>query len=108
MIEIFKHANYDFLGKKWLFIGLSWVLILAGLGSVLYRAFDGKDHTHPFNMGVDFAGGTLATVKFNTTPDLNKLRAALEKQGIEGPKISLQPISGQIGQAPTNEVLVRL
>ena len=56
MIEIFKHANYDFLGKKWFFIGLSWVLILAGLASVLYRVFDGKDYTHPFNMGVDFAG----------------------------------------------------
>ncbi|MEP7339183.1 MAG: protein translocase subunit SecF [Acidobacteriota bacterium] len=108
MIEIFKNTKFDFLGKKWFFIGLSWVLILAGLGCVLYRAFDGKDNTHPFNMGVDFAGGTLATVKFNTTPDLNKLRAALEQQKIDGTKISLQPISGQIGQAPSNEVLVRL
>ncbi len=108
MIEIFKNTNYDFLSKKWFFIGLSWVLILAGLGSALYRAFDGKDHTHPFNMGVDFVGGTLATVKFNAPPDLNKLRAALEKQGIDGTKLSLQPISAQIGQAPSNEVLVRL
>lgn len=108
MIEIFKNSNYDFFGKKWFFIGLSWVLILVGLASVLYRAFDGKDYTHPFNMGVDFTGGTLATVKFNTTPDLDKLRAALEQQGIEGPKISLQPIGNQIGQAPSNEVLVRL
>ncbi|MEO6725850.1 MAG: protein translocase subunit SecF [Blastocatellia bacterium] len=108
MIEIFKNTNYDFLGKKWLFIGLSWVLIFAGLGSVLYRAFDGKENTHPFNMGVDFVGGTLATVKFNSKPDLDKLRAALEKQGIDGTKISLQNVSPQIGQAPSNEVLVRL
>jgi len=108
MIEIFKNTNFDFLGKKWIFIGVSWVLIFLGLGSVLYRAFDGKDTTHPFNLGVDFVGGTLATVKFNSAPDLNKLRATLEQQGIEGPKISLQPISSQIGQPPTNEVLVRL
>lgn len=108
MIEIFKHANYDFLGKKWFFIGLSWVLILAGTVSVVYRAFDGKDNTHPFNMGVDFSGGTLVTVKFKQKPDLGRLRASLEKQGIEGPKISLQPVSDQIGQAPRNEVLVRL
>lgn len=108
MIEIFKHANYDFLGKKWIFISLSWVLILAGLGSVLYRAFDGKDYTSPFNMGVDFAGGTLATVKFNSAPDLNRLRDALGKQGIETEKVTLQPVGDQIGQAPKNEVLVRL
>ena len=63
MIEIFKHANFDFLGKKLYFIGLSWVLIIAGWGYALYRTFDGKDYTHPFNMGVDFAGGTLVDVK---------------------------------------------
>lgn len=108
MIEIFKNANYDFLGKKWLFIGLSWVLVLAGLASVLYRAFDGKDNTNPFNMGVDFAGGTLATVKFKSAPDSNTLRLALEKQGVEGSKIIIQPVTDEIGQAPKNEILVRL
>src|SRR5262245_53982800 len=108
MIEIFKQTNFDFLGKKWLFIGLSWVLILAGAAAVAYRALDGQSHTHPFNMGVDFAGGTLSTVKFREKPDLDKLRAALEKQGIEGPQISLQPVGDRIGQAPANEVLVRL
>lgn len=108
MIEIFKHANYDFLGKKWLFIGLSWLLILAGASSVAWRALDGNPHTHPFNMGVDFAGGTIVTVKFKSAPDLNKLRAELEKQGIPGPQIVLQPVSEQLGQPPKNEVLVRL
>jgi preprotein translocase subunit SecF len=108
MIEIFKNTNYDFLGKKFIFIGLSWVLILAGLGSVLYRAFDGKDYTHPFNMGVDFAGGTLVNVKFKDKPDLNKLRAALAKQGYDGSKVTLQEVGNEIGQAPKNEVLVRL
>jgi len=108
MIEIFRTPNYDFLKKKWLFIGLSWVLIVAGLASVLYRKFDGNPYTQPFNMGVDFAGGTLATVKFKDPPDLGKVRAALEKQGIEGGKIILQPVTDQIGQTPKNEVLIRL
>jgi preprotein translocase subunit SecF len=108
MIEIFKNANYDFLGKKKIFIGLSWLLILAGLVSVIYRAFDSKDYTSPFNMGVDFAGGTLATVKFKSAPNSNVLRQALEKQGIEGPKIIIQPVTDEIGQAPKNEILVRL
>src|SRR5262245_51708998 len=108
MIEIFKHANYDFFSKKWFFIGFSWFLIMAGVLSVCLRLFDGKDYTHPFNMGVDFAGGTLATVRFREKPDFNRLRQALEQQGIEGTKISLQPVGDQIGQAPSNEVLVRL
>jgi preprotein translocase subunit SecF len=108
MIEIFKHANYDFLSKKWLFIGLSWLLILAGVTSVVWRATDGKDHTHPFNLGVDFSGGTIVNVKFKTTPDLNRLRSAIEQQGIPGSQITLQAVGNQIGRAPSNEVLVRL
>ena len=104
MIEIFKNANYDFLSKKVFFIGLSWVLIAAGLVSVIARARSGKS----FNMGVDFVGGTMANVKFKQTPDLNRLRAALEKQGIKGGEITLQQVGDQIGQPPKNEVLVRL
>lgn len=108
MIEIFKNTNYDFLGKKWIALGLSWVLILAGIGSMLYRTFDGNENTTPFNLGVDFSGGTLATVKFNSTPNLDRLRESLGAQGIETGKITLQQVSDQIGQAPRNEVLVRL
>ncbi|HEY7183227.1 MAG TPA: protein translocase subunit SecF [Blastocatellia bacterium] len=108
MVQIFKQTNFDFLGKKWYFIGLSWVLILAGLVSVVYRAVDGDPNTHPFNLGVDFSGGTLATVKFRENPDLGKLRAALAGQKIDPSTVSLQPVSDRIGQAPANEVLVRL
>ncbi|NDD64158.1 MAG: protein translocase subunit SecF [Acidobacteria bacterium] len=108
MIEIFKNTNYDFLGKKWVAIALSTLLILVGLVSMVYRAFDGRDETSPFNLGVDFAGGTLATVKFNSTPDVTKLREALGSQGIETAKVTIQPVGDQIGQPPRNEVLVRL
>lgn len=108
MIEIFKHANYDFLGKGWLFIGLSCALILAGVVSVVWRALDGDPNTRPFNLGVDFTGGALVNVKFRERPDFGRLRAALERQGIEGSRIILQPVGEQIGQAPKNEALIRL
>ena len=108
MIEIFKNTQYDFLGKQKFLIGLTWILILLGLGSVLYRAFDGREETQPFNLGVDFVGGTLATVKFNGAPDLGKVRTALGSQGIETEKVTLQPVGDPIGQAPRNEVLIRL
>ena len=108
MIEIFKNANYDFLGKKWLFIGLSWLLILAGVVSVAWRALDGNPNTRPFNMGIDFEGGSIVTVRFGAPPDLGKLRSAIETQGIPGASIVLQPVGSTIGQPQKNDVLVRL
>lgn len=102
MIEIFKNTNYDFLGKKWLFIGLSWLLIAAGAVSVAWRALDGNPNTHPFNMGVDFAGGSIVTVQFGAAPELGKLRSAIEAQGIPGAAVVLQPVEKK------NQVLVRL
>ena len=108
MIEIFRNTNYDFLGKKWLCIGFSCVLLLLGVASILWRAVDGNPNTHPFNMGVDFTGGTIVNVKFRQKPDPDVIRAAIEKQGIDGSKITIQPVGEEIGQAPKNEVLIRL
>ncbi|MEY4167015.1 MAG: protein translocase subunit SecF [Blastocatellia bacterium] len=108
MIEIFKNTNYDFLGKKLIAFALSTLLILAGVASMVYRALDGRENTSPFNLGVDFAGGTLATIKFNAPPDVQRLREALGSQGIETAKVTIQPVGDQIGQPPRNEVLVRL
>jgi preprotein translocase subunit SecF len=108
MIEIFRNTNYDFLGKKWLCIGLSLVLLLLGVASIVWRAVDGNPNTHPFNMGVDFTGGTIVNAKFKQKPDPDVIRAAIENQGIEGSKITIQPVGEEIGQAPKNEVLIRL
>jgi preprotein translocase subunit SecF len=108
MVEIFKNANYNFLGKKWLFIGFSLLFLLAGAISIAWRASDGDPSTRAFNLGIDFTGGTLVNVKFKEPPDLGRLRSVIERQGIESSKITLQPISEQIGQAPKNEVFIRL
>ncbi len=108
MIEIFKNSNYDFLGKKWICIGLSCALLLLGVASIAWRALDGNPNTHPFNMGVDFTGGTIVNVKFKQRPEPNVIRAAIEKFGIDGTKITIQPVGEEIGQAPKNEVLIRL
>lgn len=108
MIEIFRNSNYDFLGKKWLCIGLSCVLLLVGVASIVWRAVDGNPNTHPFNLGVDFTGGTIVNVKFKQKPDPDVIRAALEKQGIDGSKITIQAVGEEIGQAPKNESLIRV
>jgi preprotein translocase subunit SecF len=108
MVEIFKNANYNFLGKKWLFIGFSLLFLLAGAISIAWRVSDGDPSTRAFNLGIDFTGGTLVNVKFKEPPDLGRLRSVIERQDIESSKITVQPISDQVGQAPKNEVFIRL
>jgi preprotein translocase subunit SecF len=108
MVQIFKDANYDFLGRKWLFIGFSLLVLLAGAVSIAWRAADGDPGSRAFNLGIDFTGGTLVNAKFKETPDLDRLRSAIGRQGIESSKITLQPVSEQVGQATKNEVFIRL
>jgi preprotein translocase subunit SecF len=108
MIEIFRDTNYDFLSKKWICIGASCVVLLLGLASIAWRALDGNPNTHPFNMGVDFSGGTIVNVKFKQKPDPDLIREAIVKQNVDGEKITIQPVSDEIGQAPKNEVFIRL
>ena len=108
MVEIFKDANYNFLGKKWFFIGISLLFLLAGAISIVWRVSDGDPRTRAFNLGIDFTGGTLVNVKFKEAPDLGQLRSVVERQGVESSKITLQPVSEQVGQAPKNEVFIRL
>jgi preprotein translocase subunit SecF len=108
MVEIFKNANYNFLGKKWLFIGFSLLFLLTGAISIAWRVSDGDPSTRAFNLGIDFTGGTLVNVKFKEPPDIGRLRSVIERQDIESSKITVQPISDQVGQAPKNEVFIRL
>jgi len=81
-MEIFKNTNFDFLGKKWIFIGLSLVLTAAGLISLASRG--GPD------WGLDFKGGALIDVRFNQQPPIDKIRQALG-QVIKG-EISVQEV----------------
>jgi preprotein translocase subunit SecF len=108
MIEIFRDTNYDFLSKKWICIAISCGVLLLGLASMAWRALDGNPNTHPFNMGVDFSGGTIVTAKFREKPDPAVIREAIVKQGVDGEKVTIQPVGDEIGQAPKNEVLIRL
>ena len=93
-MELFRNTNIDFLGKKWYFLAFSLVFSVAGLLSIFFW------HGIPF--GVDFKGGTLVYVKFADTPDLNQIRAAMDRAGLKDPKIQ------SYGEAGNNEVLVAL
>ena len=68
-MDIVKNPKIDWLGKKWIFLGVSAVL---GLVSALSIVAAGR-----LNLGVDFTGGTLVYVKMKETPDLERIRRAL-------------------------------
>jgi preprotein translocase subunit SecF len=82
-MEIFKNTNFDFLGKKWPFIGLSLVLTAAGLVSLMSKG--GPKY------GIDFQGGANVYVRFSQEPPVDKIRSALS-QRIKG-EISVQQVT---------------
>ena len=93
-MEFFHNVNIDFLGKKWYFLAFSLIFSVAGLFSMLFW--------HHIPWGVDFRGGTLVYVKFSHPPDVNAIRADLDRAGLKDPKI--QPYD----QPSLNEVLIDL
>ncbi len=82
-MEIFKHTNFDFLGKKWPFIILSLLLTAAGLSSLWIKGGP--------RYGIDFTGGALMDVNFAKRPSAEAIRSALHKK-LPG-EIEVQEIS---------------
>src|SRR5215210_4647365 len=67
-MSLFKNPNYDFVKWRWHAIALSLIVIVAGLGTIATRGLQ---------KGVDFEGGTIVILKFDQTPDLQRIRTAL-------------------------------
>lgn len=81
MLQIFKNINVDWMGLRKPLIMVSIALLLAGLGSAIGRQFT-PDGTDAFNLGVDFQGGTVVTVKFRQKPAADDIRSSLQAIGI--------------------------
>lgn len=79
MFQIFQDLKVDWLGNRLWFIGISVLLMLAGLGSAIFRqATSGQ----AFNLGVDFRGGTVVTARFKQNPSDEAIREALNNKGV--------------------------
>lgn len=62
-------GRFDFIGKAWLFGGISLFLVVA---SLIYLA------VHGINYGIDFKGGTEIQVKFAQNVTIDQARQAVE------------------------------
>ena len=71
-MQLFKETKLDFLGWKWPFIGLSVLLMIAGIASLLMKG-------GPL-YGIDFRGGALMYVKFAGPPPVQEIRSALSSK----------------------------
>ncbi|HMF58712.1 MAG TPA: protein translocase subunit SecF [Pyrinomonadaceae bacterium] len=81
MVQFFKDVRIDWLANRKGFIAVSILLMLIGLVSAVVRqAVPGGSEA--FNMGVDFKGGTVVTVKFKQRPSPEAVHAAVSAQGI--------------------------
>lgn len=86
MVELFRNPKIDWLDAKKYFIGITILLLLIGAIAVQVRGF---------NLGVDFTGGTLMTVRFKEQPSLNEIRSTLSSAHIDTSKVTLQPVTSR-------------
>lgn len=93
-MEFFRDTSIDFLGKKWYFLGFSLIFSVAGILSMIFW--------HGVPLGVEFRGGTLVYVKFTDAPNVDRIRAELDKAGIHDARIQ------RLGGASDNEELIDL
>ncbi|OGS46003.1 MAG: protein-export membrane protein SecF [Elusimicrobia bacterium RIFOXYD2_FULL_34_15] len=75
-MQFFKKTNFDFVGKRKIFFGLSASLILISIFSIFFHK--------GLNYGIDFSGGTLIQLKFNQHIPLSDVRNILSKNGVTG------------------------
>ena len=91
-MEILKNPQFDFLGKTRYFVAASLLLILAGIGYIA---------KYGLHYGVEFSGGTQLILKFQNTPQVDRIRDAV---GQQAPGAVIQTY----GDSSKNQVLIRL
>jgi len=96
-MRILKTPSIDFLGKRWIALAASTVLI--GVGLVAVVAAGGP------KLGIDFAGGSQIVVHFSVPPDLNDLRDALAGAGLES--ATIQEFRATAFEEESDEVIIR-
>ena len=74
-MQLFKHeTRFDFMGQIKAAMIISGIVILIGLGSVVFSG--------GLKYGIDFAGGTLVQLQFKSPPDIEVIRDGLKTIGL--------------------------
>ena len=74
-MQLFKNeTRFDFMGKIKAAMIISGIVILIGLGSIVFSG--------GLKYGIDFAGGTLVQLQFKSPPDIEVIRDGLKTIGL--------------------------
>ncbi len=92
-MNLLANTKIDFMKYRKVFVWVSVALLLVAVGELFVI---GK-----LNLGIDFAGGTQLTVKFQEEPDPDQLRSIMTAAGIEDTSIQ------RFGDAGDNEVIIK-
>jgi len=93
-MQIFHKTNFDFLRWRWHAVGLSWIIILAGLGVTLIKGIP---------RGIEFAGGTVVISQFDQQPSIQQVRTAVGTV-FGGQNVTVQ----QYGDPSLRQIMVRV
>lgn len=92
MFELIKQGTrIDFMSKTKIFFAVSAVLFVLSLGTVFSKGF---------NFGIDFAGGTIIQMKFDSAPDVDKIRDTMDSLKIG--EVVIQNFGSE------NDILIRV
>jgi preprotein translocase subunit SecF len=80
MLRILHGTSYDFI-KWWRTAAVATIaFIIVGFGSAIFSG--------GFPYSIEFTGGTLMQLEFQSPPDVAKIRSTLESAGIKGAEIT--------------------
>lgn len=105
-----KNLKIDFMGKRKFAIMLSGVVLVISIGSLVIKGL---------NFGIDFTGGTLIEVGYESTANLDDIRGALANAGFDQAQtqyfgtsrdvlVRIAPQEGKESAALGDQVLIAL
>lgn len=92
-MDFLRDTQIDFMKYRKFWIVISLALVVAGIFAVFVH---GK-----LNIGIDFAGGTQLTIKFQQPPNVQEIRGLLTQAGMSEAQIQ------RFGEMGENEVIVK-
>lgn len=90
MIQLLGKTNIDFIGKKYIALGISAVMVIVGLFAI-YQIYEGKAR-----LGVDFAGGLSLQIRFSQDVTVSEVRSVLDRAGVRDVDIQDLPTERKI------------
>ncbi len=94
-MQIFHNPTFNFVKYRWPALIVSWVIILAGVVGIYLKGLP---------LGVEFSGGTIVIVQFDTMPRIDQVRGALDTALGGGENLVVQ----RYGTESLRQIMIRV